>query len=83
MRMYNNCKYLNDYGNDHASDYVQCIPGFITFNNSFGHYNINQMLLIALRIRTRIMHGFLSSKFWLKALASNCVMNACKSVVSL
>ena len=86
MRMYSNCKYSNDYGNDHASDvrssgYVQCIPGFVTFNNSFGHYSINQMLLIALRIRTGIMHGLLSSNFWLKALASNCVMNACKSVL--
>lgn len=30
--MYNNCKYSNDYGNEHASDVcssscVQCIPG--------------------------------------------------------
>lgn len=88
MRMSNNCKYSNDYGNDRASDvrssgYVQCIPGFVTLNTSFGHYCINQMLLIALRIRTGIMHGLLSSNFWLKALASNCVMNACKSVLSL
>lgn len=81
--MYKSCKYLNDYDNDHASGYVQCIPGFVTFNNFFGHYSINQMLLIALRIRTGIMHGLLSSNFWLKALASNCVMSACKSVVSL
>lgn len=66
MRMYSDCKYSNDYGNDHASDvrssgYVQCIPSFVTLNNSFGHYSINQMLLIALRIRTGIMHGLLSS----------------------
>ena len=84
--MYNNCKYSNNYGNDHASDvcssgYVQRIPGFVTLNNSFGHYSINQMLLIALRIRTGIMHGLLSSNIWLKALASNCVINACKSVI--
>lgn len=84
--MCNNCKDSNNYGNDHASDvcssgYVQRIPGFVTLNNSSGHYSINQMLLIALRIRTGIMHGLLSSNIWLKALASNCVINACKSVV--
>lgn len=83
--MYNNCKYSNDYGNDHASNvcssgYVQCIPDFVIFNKSFGHYSINQMLLIALRIRMGIMHGLLSSSFWLKALASNCLLNAYKSV---
>lgn len=88
MGMYNNCKYSNDYGNDYASNVccsgnVQCIPQFVTLNNSFGHYGINQMLLIALRIRTGIMHGLLSSNFWLKALASSRVKNACKSVISL
>lgn len=68
MGIYNTYKYSNDYSNDHASEvcfsgYVQCIPGFVTLNNSFGHYNINQMLLIALGIRTGIMHGLLSSNF--------------------
>lgn len=68
MGIYNTYKYSNDYSNDHASEvcfsgYVQCIPEFVTLNNSFGHYSINQMLLIALRIRTGIMHGLLSSNF--------------------
>lgn len=49
MGIYNTYKYSNDYGNDHASEvcfsgYVQCIPGFVTLNNSFGHYSINQAI---------------------------------------